>query len=331
MNILILGGTRFVGRHMTRAALERGHTVTLFNRGNSNPELFSNTEEVEKLRGDRDGDMSALEGRTWDAVIDTSGYVPRIVKRSAELVKAEHYVFVSSISVYPDDLPLHADESAPVRQLDEPTTEEVTGETYGGLKVLCEEVVKEVFPDAALILRPGIVAGPFDPTDRLAYWPHRVDEGGEVLAPEGPDVPIQFIDARDLAKFAVASTEDKLTGTYNVVSNANHFTLGELLETSKRVSQSDASFTWADEDFLLAQGIDAFSFDLPLWLPKDDRNFSCVSSEKALQQGLTVSPLELTVRDTLGWDKTRPAGKFTRKISREREQEILREWRNSQQ
>ncbi len=327
MNILILGGTRFVGRHMARAALERGHTLTLFNRGNSNPELFSNTEEVEKLRGDRDGDMSALEGRTWDAVIDTSGYVPRIVKRSAELVKAEHYVFVSSISVYPDDLPLHADESAPVRQLDEPTTEEVTGETYGGLKVLCEEVVKEVYPDAALILRPGLVVGPFDYTDRFPYWPHRVDEGGEVLAPEGPDVLIQFIDARDFAEFTIASIEERLTGTYNIVSNGDQFTMGELLETCKRVTRSDASFTWVGGDFLLERGIRRFSWDLPLWVKEEDRNFLRVSSEKALAQGLTISPLELTVRDTLGWDKTRLEGEFTRVVSREREQEILREWR----
>ena len=326
MNLLILGGTRFVGRHMTRAALECGHSVTLFNRGNSNPELFP---EVEKLRGDRDGDMSALEGRTWDAVLDTSGYVPRIVKRSAELIDAAHYTFISSISVYPDDLPPHADENADVQQLEDPTTEEVTGETYGGLKVLCEEVVQEVYPDAALILRPGIVVGPFDPTDRFTYWPHRVDEGGEVLAPEGPDVPIQFIDARDLADFTISSIEAKRTGTYNVVSNGDQFTLGELLETSRKVSQNDASFSWVYEKFLLEKGIDPFA-DLPLWIPKKDQNFFRVSSEKALGQGLEIRSLELSVRDTLGWDKTRPEGEFNRKLSKEKEQEILRGWRERQ-
>ena len=326
MNLLILGGTRFVGRHMTRVALERGHSVTLFNRGNSNPELFP---EAEKLRGDRDGDMSALEGRTWDAVLDTSGYIPRIVERSAELIDAAHYTFISSISVYPDDLPPHADENADVQQLEDPTTEEVTGEAYGGLKVLCEEVVKEVYPEAALILRPGIVVGPFDPTDRFTYWPHRVDEGGEVLAPEGPDVPVQFIDARDLADFTIASIKAQRTGTYNVVSPADQTKMGDLLETSRKVSQNDASFSWVDEKFLLEKGIDPFA-DLPLWIPKKDQNFFRVSSEKALGQGLEIRPLELSVRDTLGWDKTRPEGEFTRKVSKEREQEILREWRERQ-
>ena len=322
MDLLILGGTRFVGRHMTRAALERGHTVTLFNRGN-NPNLFP---EVEQLRGDRDGNMSALEGRTWDAVLDTSGYIPRIVKRSAELIDAAHYTFVSSISVYPDDMPLHADENADVIQLEDPTTETIEGETYGGLKVLCEEVVKETFSDAALILRPGLVVGPFDYTDRFPYWPHRVDEGGEVLAPESPDVPIQFIDARDLADFTLLSFEAQRTGTYNVVSDADHFTMGDLLETCKRVSESSARLTWVPEDFLLESKIRRFSWDLPLWVKREDRNFLRVSSEKALGQGLKIRPLELTVRDTLGWDKTRPEGEFTRVVSREREKEILQAW-----
>ncbi len=327
MDLLILGGTHFVGRHMTRTALDRGHTVTLFNRGKTNPELFP---DAEHLRGDRDGDMSALEGRAWDAVLDMSGYLPRIVRNSAELIRAEHYTFVSSISVYPDDVPLHADESAEVIQLDDPTTETIEGETYGGLKVLCEEVVKEV-KDAALILRPGLVVGPFDYTDRFVYWSHRVDEGGEVLAPEGPGVPIQFIDARDFADFAISSAESRRTGTYNVVSNADHFTMGELLETCKRVSESDATFTWVAEDFLLEQGVRRFSWDLPLWIKEEDRNFLRVSSEKALGQGLEIRPLELTVRDTLGWDKTRPEGEFTRVVSREREKKILEEWRKKKQ
>ena len=328
MNILILGGTRFVGRHLTRAALDKGHTVTLFNRGNTNPELFPGAEH---LCGDRDGDMGALEGRAWDAVLDTSGYLPRVVRRSAELIQAEHYTFVSSISVYPDDMPLHADESADVIQLEDPTTEKIEGETYGGLKVLCEEVVEEVFPGAALLLRPGLVVGPFDYTDRFPYWPHRVDEGGEVLAPEAPQVPIQFIDARDFANFAISSIESGLTGTYNVVSNADHFTMGELLETCKKVSESDASFTWVAEDFLLQQGIRRFSWDLPLWMKEEDRNFLRVSSQRALDKGLNIRPIELTVRDTLGWDKTRPEGEFTRVVSKEREQEILREWHERQQ
>jgi len=320
MNLLVLGGTRFVGRHIVQAARERGHTVTLFNRGKSDPNLFP---DVETLIGDRNGDLSALQGRHWDAVIDTSGYVPRVVRASAELLAAaaEHYTFISTISVYADDIAPHADEDAPLRELDDPSVEEVTGETYGGLKVLCERAVREVFPEACIV-RPGLVVGPHDPTDRFTYWPHRVAQGGEVLAPGGPDVPVQFIDARDLAAWTVACTEARRGGVYNAVTPADSLTFGELLTTCRQVSGSDARFTWVEEGFLREQGVTPD--DLPLWLPEHSAFFR-LSSERAVDAGLSFRPLEATVRDTLAWDRAREEA-FKGGLSREREGELLSAW-----
>ena len=221
VKLLVLGGTRFVGRHLVEAALARGHEVTLFNRGN-HPEVFP---EVEGLIGDRDGDLGALENRTWDAALDTSGYVPRLVRDSAERLRdaVGHYTFISTVSVYPDTLPPHADEDARVRGLEDPLTEEVTNGTYGGLKVLCEEAVREIYGARSLVIRPGLVVGPYDPTDRFTYWPVRVAEGGEVLAPGVPEAPVQFIDARDLAAWTLGMIEGRETGTYNAVSPADSF------------------------------------------------------------------------------------------------------------
>ena len=185
MDLLILGGTRFLGRHLVEAALGDGHRVTLFNRGLSNPDLFP---EVETINGDRDGDISVLQGRCWDAAIDTCGYVPRVVRASAGLLAdaVDHYTFVSSISVYSDAIGPGADEDAPVEELEDPGVEEVTGETYGGLKALCERAAEEEMPGRVLNVRPGLISGPHDPTDRITYWPRRVAAGGEVLAPDRP-------------------------------------------------------------------------------------------------------------------------------------------------
>ena len=189
MNLLILGGTVFLGRHLVEAALARGHAVTLFNRGQHNPDLFP---EVERLRGDRDGDLQALEGRRWDAVVDTCGYVPRVVRASAEMLapNVDHYTFISSISVYADTSKPGIDEQAPVGTLDDPTTEEVTGESYGPLKALCEQAAEAAMPGRVLNIRPGLIVGPHDPTDRFTYWVRRVAEGGEVLAPGNPHAPV---------------------------------------------------------------------------------------------------------------------------------------------
>ena len=325
MKLLVLGGTRFVGRHLVEAALTRGHEVTLFNRG-SHPEVFP---EVETLIGDRDGGLGALDGRRWDAALDTSGYVPRLVRDSAELLKgaAGHYTFVSTVSVYADNLEPHADEDARVRGLEDPHTEEVTNGTYGGLKVLCEEAVRETCGEDGLIVRPGLVVGPHDPTDRFTYWPLRVAEGGEVLAPGEPGAPVQFIDARDLAAWTLSMVEERAAGTYNVVSPADAFSMGELLKTCRAVSGGDATLTWVDETFLLEEGVNPFAFDLPLWLPEGEDTFMRMSGERAVKKGLSIMPLQDTVRDTLAWSRARPEGAERRAgITREREKELLRRW-----
>ena len=324
MNLLVLGGTKFVGRHIVETAQRRGHTVTLFNRG-THQDVFP---EIERLVGDRNEDLSALEHRSWDTVIDTCGYFPRQLELSTQALQnsVEHYTFISTISVYADLSTPHTDEDAPLATVDDPTTEEVTNETYGGLKVLCERVVRAAFSDRNLILRPGIVAGPYDPTDRFTYWPDRVAQGGEMLAPGRPDAPLQFIDARDLADFTLDMLEARKTGTYNVVAPAGSFTFGELLGESKRASDADTQLTWVDDSFLNEQGFEAGASELPFWSPPKDDAWQRVSSDKAVAAGLSVRPLLETVRDTLAWrlesaDAPRRAG-----LSQEREQVLLRAW-----
>ena len=323
MNLLVLGGTQFVGRHIVKTAQERGHTVTLFNRGN-NSDVFP---ELEQLKGDRNHDLSALKGRGWDAVIDVSAYFPHQVAAALNVLKDRvgHYTLVSSISVYADQSKAHQDESAPVETLEDESVSEVTGETYGGLKVLCERTLKEVMP-SALIIRPGLVVGPYDHTDRFTYWVHRVAQGGEVLAPDDPEYPVQFIDARDLAEFILQGVETSRTGTFNAVEDPDRFTLGEVLRGAKEVSGSDATFTWVSEAFLLEQNVTPWS-ELPLWIPGDDIGLMRTSNRKAREAGLSTRPLVETVRDTLAWSRTRPAD-VERKagLSREREAELLRAW-----
>ena len=240
MRILFIGGTRFLGRHLVESALARRDEVTLFNRGKSNPDLFPH---LETIVGDRERDVNSLEGRIWDAVVDTSGYVPRIVRLSAEVLKNNvgRYVFISSISVYSDFKKIGIDESDPVGTIEDQTVEEITGETYGPLKALCEQAVQEIYKERALIVRPGLIVGPHDPTDRFTYWPVRVARGGEVLAPERPEVPIQIIDVRDLSDFIIQLIEENASGIYNATGPDYELTLGKLLEVSKQVSGSDAS------------------------------------------------------------------------------------------
>jgi len=258
MRYLILGGTVFLGRALVQAALARGHSLTLFNRGQSNPDLFP---KVEQLHGDRATDLSALQGRHWDAVIDTCGYVPRIVRLSAEALAGatDHYTFISSLSVYADTSQPGTDESAPVGTLEDETVEQVTGETYGPLKALCERAVEQTLPGRALVIRPGLIVGPFDPTDRFTYWPHRVAQGGEVLAPGRPARPVQFIDVRDLAEWTLDMVEAKRTGVYNADGPAQPLPMEQLLDTCKIVSGSAARFTWASEEFSAEQQVEAWS------------------------------------------------------------------------
>jgi 2'-hydroxyisoflavone reductase len=319
MRMLVLGGTQFLGRHVTELALARGHDVTLFNRGQTRPELFP---EAEKLRGDRDGDLAALRGRGFDAVVDTSGYVPRVVAETIEALGAVgHYTFVSSISVYAD-VSEPPTESSPVAELKEPTEE--WREAYGELKALCERVVRERFPDA-FVPRPGLIVGPWDPTGRFTYWPTRLADGGRVLAPLPRDADAQVIDVRDLAGWIVRAAEDGTSGTFNAVDRPT--TRETLIETCRTVAATDSELVWVDPHFLHEQGVGEW-MELPLWL--HDPAFGEMLRapvERALAAGLRIRPLEETVRDTLEWVRSGlapiepPAG-----LDREKEQQVLDAW-----
>lgn len=326
MKILILGGTVFLGRHLVDAALARGHAVTLFNRGQHNPDLYP---EVEKLRGDRDGDLAALTGRRWDAVVDTSGYVPRIVRAAAELLAdaVDHYTFISSISVYADFTAHGMDEAAPVGALEDETAEEVLP-NYGPLKALCEQAAERAMPGRVLIIRPGLIVGPFDPSDRFTYWPHRIAAGGEVLAPGSPARPVQIIDVRDLAEWNIRMVERQGTGVFNATGPDRVLTMAEVLDACCTVSGSDARLTWVSEAFLAEAGVRPWT-ELPLWVPGTDENagFADVACRKAIAAGLTFRPLDGTVRDTLAWDTARPAGTVrTNGLDPDREADLLRAW-----
>lgn len=327
MRILIFGGTNFLGRHTAAAALERGHEVTLFHRGQTNPGLFRGAEEI---LGDREHDLALLAGRDWDAVIDVPGYVPRIVRASAQALAGhvKHYAFISTISVY-DSIPEPGmDESAPVGQLPEPS--EDVQKYYGQLKALCEHEVRAAFPDAALVIRPGLIVGPFDPTDRFSYWPIRISDGGEVLAPGDPDRQVQVIDARDLANWTVDCVERGTTGTFNATGPATRLTMRAMLEACREGTASDATFTWVDESFLEAEGVGPW-MEVPLWLPASDtdtRGMLAVSIHRAVHAGLTFRPLAETARDTLAWHRSRPAGtQLKAGLQPEREHELLEKWR----
>ena len=293
MQILVLGGTQFLGRHAVDAALARGHDVTLFNRGRTGSELFPT---VEKLCGNRDGDLAALRGRSFDAVIDTSGYVPRVVTETLDaLGEIGHYTFVSSISVYADASTPPTEES-PVAQLPEPSEDPEVH--YGALKALCEEAVRARFPDA-FVPRPGLIVGPFDPTSRFTYWPTRIAAGGVVLAPAPADAPSQVIDVRDLAVWIVAAVERGLAGTFNSVGPSQ--TLGATLQTCTDVTGSEAELVWVDPAFLLKHDVGPW-LELPLWLPDPEyAGMTRISPERAASAGLTARPLADTVRDTLAW------------------------------
>jgi 2'-hydroxyisoflavone reductase len=333
MRLLILGGTKFLGRAAAEEALARGHELTLFTRGQTNPELFP---EAEHLRGDRDGDLTALEGRTWDVVIDPSGFVPRVVRASTELLRdaVEHYVFVSSISVYRSFSQPRFDESAPRIVLDDPTVEEVM-EHYGGLKALCEDVVSEVFPGRSANVRAGLIVGPHDPTDRFTYWPTRFARGGEVLAPGRPGRPVEFVDARDLGAWLVTLAEQRTAGDFN--ATLPELSFGELLESCRRAGGDGATITWVDEQFLVDREVGQW-MELPLWIAESDPEWAHMQEadvSRALAAGLTFRPVDETVRDTLAWAESREGrGPGTAAmgsaegvgLDADKEAELLREW-----
>jgi 2'-hydroxyisoflavone reductase len=318
MRILIIGGTVFLGRHLTEAALASGHQVTQFNRGN-HPLEFSGPGE--HVRGDRSGDLAALEGREWDAVFDTSGYAPSVVRRSAQELagRGGTYVFISSESVY-DIAGLHDfDETTPVKALPEGAGEEVTGESYGPLKALCEQEVADAFPGSALLIRPGMIVGPNDPTDRFTYWPARAQRDGRVLAPGRPERPVQLIDVRDLAAWIVSLAERGIAGTFNAAGPAHALTMGGMLAACGIPDP-----VWVEERFLLEHGVEPWS-ELPFWLPEDDEDAALFRGavSRQVEAGLTFRPLAETVRDLMAWHATRGTEIGPPTLAPAREAELL--------
>jgi 2'-hydroxyisoflavone reductase len=318
VKLLVLGGTRFLGRVLVEDALARGHELTLFNRGLTNAHLFP---DVEKVRGDRTETLEPLAGREWDAVVDVATFLPRVVRVSVSALRGRvgRYVYVSSISVYADQS-VPPVEGAEVAELADPDDESI--ESYGPLKAACEHVVQDGHGGRALVIRPGLIVGRHDPTDRFTYWPVRVAEGGRVLAPGTPDDPVQFIDVRDLAAWILDATERGLEGVYNATGESIGF--GEFLAACRTATGSNAEFTWVPSERLLAEGIQEWT-GIPLWIASPDwQATSRVVVDKAVAEGLRFRPLDETIRDTVEWHRRRewPAAEGVG-LSREREQELL--------
>lgn len=307
MRLLIIGGTRFLGRHLAEAALAAGHELTLLHRGRSNPGLFPQARHV--VVADRKGDLSALTGGPWDAVIDTSAYVPRDVGTLAAALadRTSRYLLVSTISVYSDIAASGVDESGALATLADPAAEAVTGETYGGLKVLCEQAALQHFGSAAtLVARPGLIVGPYDPTERFTWWVRRVHQGGRFVAPAPPEARVQFIDARDLADWLLLQAQQGSTGVYNLCGPDRPLSWGEWIARMVAALQPAAQPKWVAEQALLEAGVAPW-MGLPLWLPAADAGLHRVAIDRALATGLRIRPLEDTVRDTLAWALAQPA------------------------
>ncbi|HEY8559315.1 MAG TPA: NAD-dependent epimerase/dehydratase family protein [Pyrinomonadaceae bacterium] len=341
MRILIIGGTKFLGRHLIDAALKNNHEVTLFNRGRKY--LDDALEAVEQIHGDRNADLEKLAGRNWDVCIDTCGYLPQSVKASAEFLReaVDQYIFVSSISAYKDFAEADFDETAPLAELTAEQRERlaridprgeltgpVLGDMYGALKALCERAAENAMPGRTLIVRPGLIVGEYDWTDRFTYWVVRAARGGEVLAPGNPERSVQFIDARDLAGWMIEMAEKNRTGVFNANGKPFALTFGKLLEEIKTATGSDARFTWATEEFLRAENVEPWG-DMPLYLYESDeswRGFLAANVDRALENGLSFSPLRDTILSTLNWRKTIP-DELKAGISAEREKGLLEKWR----
>jgi 2'-hydroxyisoflavone reductase len=328
LKVLIFGGTGFIGPHFVTALRAGGHQLTLFNRGKRNPGLFP---DVETLIGDRNGPLDALKGREWDVVIDDAGYFPGQVRQSTQLLKdrVKHYIYVSSISAYADFMQPGIDEDHPLAPLKDPNASQITNDNYGGLKAACEQLVEQTFGARQAVIRPSYIVGPGDGSDRFTYWPVRVARGAEMLAPGTPRDPIQFIDVRDLADFMRLCVERSIAGRFNLCNPPGAVTMGALLETSKRIAKSDATFTWASQPFL-EQHKALESGEIPIWSPTTgpEAGAALVSSARAVGQGLRFRDLETTVRDTLAWHNQRPAAqkeKLRAGLTPEREAELLKE------
>jgi 2'-hydroxyisoflavone reductase len=330
MKILFLGGTGFLGPHTVQPALDRKHTVTLFNRGKTNPGLFP---DVEKLHGDRRKDLGALKDREWDAVVDTSGYFPRDISTAMDVLggHVKQYVFISSISVYASNSKPSMDETAAVGELKDPDIKQVTNESYGPLKAACEREAEKRMPGKVTNIRPGLIVGPGDPTDRFTYWPERIDRGGEILAPGNPDAPVQFIDARDLGSWIIQMIEDSHVGVFNAMGPKSKLSMAEMLYGIKAVTTADAQFTWVPDPFLLEHEVGPW-MEMPLWIPSegDSAGMNQMSNARATAVGLTFRPLADTARDTLEWanqqpkDRKRGAG-----LDPQKEAAVLKAWHDA--
>ena len=333
LKLHILGGTAFLGPHLIEAAQARGHQITLFNRGRTNSHLFP---ELEKLKGDRDPNkddgLKSLEtavkdGRTWDAVLDTSAYYPRVVGAAATALKGAvgHYQFISTLSVFADRS-VDVFEDSPLAQVEDPATEKVTGATYGGLKALCEAAAEKSMPGQVSNVRPGLIVGPLDTSDRFTWWPQRVAKGGEVIAPGKPDAPIQVIDVRDLAAWCIHLIEQKTVGVFNAVGPGSRVTMQEFLHGCKIVLGSDASFTWMADDFLLENKVRPYT-EIPLWIPREGAPYGTAQCQKAMSAGLSFRPLGDTIRDTLTWSQTRADDhRWRAGLASAKEIELLTKW-----
>jgi 2'-hydroxyisoflavone reductase len=327
-SLLILGGTGFIGPHVTELALARGWKVTHFNRGKRDPDGVPG---VETLIGDRKGQLDSLKGRKWDAVIDDTGYIPKFCKMSADLLAPNtgYCLYVSSISAYagfakPNDI------GSPTGVLENKDQEEITNETYGPMKALCEQYVRDAYGERSSIVRPGYIVGPLDPTDRFTYWPVRFAKGGEMAVPGTPSDPIQIVDVRDLATFMVGLVERQVDGYFNAVTPPGALTMGALMDTCRKVTGADTKLTWIDEEFLAAK-LKPEEMNFAPWGPMhgEEAGGSLTGMQAAADQGLKARPLEDTVRDTLTWHETRPAERkaaLRSGFSAEKETEILAAW-----
>jgi 2'-hydroxyisoflavone reductase len=326
--MLILGGTGFIGPHLTEQAMARGWKVTHFNRGKRDPDGVA---DVETLHGDRKGQLDALKGRRWDAVIDNTGYIPKFVKMSAELLAPNtgYCLFISSISAYASFAKPN-DEDSPTGVLENLEQEEITNETYGPMKALCEQYTRDAYGARCSIVRPGYIVGPLDPTDRFTYYPVRVARGGEMAVPGTPDDPVQIVDVRDLVRFMLDLTERRVSGNFNAVTPPGELTQGKVVESCKRVSGADTKFTWIDEDWL-QQFLKPEELRFAPWNPVrgEEAGASLTGIKRSLAEGLRARPLDETVRDTLARHETRPAERkaaLRSGLTPEREAELLAAW-----
>ncbi|HUF25957.1 MAG TPA: NAD-dependent epimerase/dehydratase family protein [Gemmatimonadaceae bacterium] len=336
LRMLILGGTGFTGPHQVRYAAARGHRVTVFNRGRTNPGILREL-GVEELTGDRSGDLKSLEGKQWDVVIDNPTTLPRWVRDVGAVLRngTGQYIFISTISVYADSSVPGRDETTALQVLRNPESEDARAD-YGALKAAAEAEAEKQFPGRTTIIRPGLIVGPGDPTDRFTYWPVRVDAGGEVLAPGDPADPVQVIDGRDLAEWTIRMAEQGATGIYNATGPGAELSIAEMLYGMRAVTSTDVKFTWVDADFLAQHQVRPWQ-DMPVWVPPrgGSAGFSRVSIARAREKGLTFRPLAVTVRDTLDWHATRPEAARARLATSptapglrpEREAEVLAAWK----